>query len=117
MFNLGKSTFACILQRCDTILVGKIDICPVVDEQLYNVLVRLAAIAEHNSLQQGCPTQIVDVVHIDVGTCEQFLYNLYMSPFRSRDNRNSTKTVCQSGISVRLNCEPENIEPALGASV
>src|SRR5260370_3796068 len=101
-----------MLKRCDAILVGKVDICPVIDEQLRNLRVCPATIGKHNGLQQGCPAKIVDVVHIDVGTYEQFSYYLYMSPFRSRDNRNSTKTVRQSGISVRLNCEPENIEPA-----
>jgi hypothetical protein len=44
-------------------LVGKIDISPMVDEQLHNLLVRLAAIAEHNGFQQGCPAQIVDGSH------------------------------------------------------
>src|SRR2546429_6887243 len=117
MFNLCKSAFARMLQRCDAILVGKVDICPVIDEQLYNLLVCLVTIAKQNGLQQGCPAKVVDVVHIDIGACEQFPNYLYMSSFRSRDNRNPTKTVRQSGISVRLNCESENIEPALRACV
>src|SRR5712692_4426782 len=40
-----------------------------------------------------------------------------MSSLRCRDNRDTTKTFRKSGIGVRLNCEFENIKPALRTSV
>jgi hypothetical protein len=40
-----------------------------------------------------------------------------MSPFRGRDNRDTTKTIRLAGIGVRLNGECENIKPALRTDV
>jgi len=50
-FDLGKSSFPGVLKWCNANAVSEIDVGFVIDEQLHNLLVCFAAIAENNCLQ------------------------------------------------------------------
>ena len=61
-----KPTSVGVLQRRDAVLVGDVDIRPMVYQQLHDLLMPGPAIAEHDRLQQRRPTQIVDMVDIHI---------------------------------------------------
>lgn len=56
-----------VLEGRDSVVVGDVWVRTGVEEDLDDFLVGFAAVAEDDCLEQRCPSEVVDVVEVDVG--------------------------------------------------
>ncbi len=68
------------------------------DEQAHNLLMRGAAAPEHDRLEQRCPTEVVDVIDVDIGSLEQRPHHLHVAALGGGDQRCSPESVRERHI-------------------
>lgn len=101
-------------QRRHPIFVGQVHVGAMFDQQCDDALMSRSAIGQDDRLQQRCPSQVVDVIDVDVGVFQQPLYNLDVAALRRRDDGDAAVAIGE--LRVRVGCprQLQDVEIALG---
>src|SRR5688500_4825591 len=102
-FDFRKPAHLYMFEWCNAILVRNVNIGPTIHQQLHDLLVPLTAVAQNDGFQQSGPAQIIDVVYIHIGTREQLLNDLHMTPLGSRDEGSASETIGELRIGSCIN--------------
>lgn len=104
-----------MLEWSEPVMVSQIHIGAMLDQQVDDLLMSFAAIAQDDGFQQGCPAETIDVIDIDIGVGQQFFDDLDMAAVCRRDQTRSAKAVGALRIRSRSYCSPDEVELAMAA--
>src|SRR5262245_41633907 len=106
--HLGEAALLCERERRIARAVAEIDVGAGVDKVLEYGGMTLAAVSEHDRLDQRGPAKVIDVVERSLG-CDQRSDHLDMAKMGCRNQRSALVGACNvSWAATAFECEPEH---------
>ncbi len=105
-----------MLKRRDAVIICQIDVGPGIYEELHNIDMTLAAVAEHDGFEECRPAKIVDVIDLDA-SLDQRAYRFDMSAFGGGNECGSAIAIGALQISTVRKRHLENFEVSACARI